>query len=369
MRFSYGQALFKELQEHPENLTKKGLSEKAASVYSLVIIGSSIAGFLFSVYGLISWYQSPFILIGCVLILLVAWLSRPRPNRLPKKVMTLNSAQHPNTMKMLETIKEKMGIEKDIHFALSPHYEAYTTEYGWNRRRIVVIGYPLLFAYAPGELTALIAHELAHCCNNDVRRSLLVAHAHRILLNWCDLLDPIRDDDEYYFSFVTTISRGIMRILFWIPYRLLFILTQLFWNQSQRAEYEADRMAVKLAGTQNLISMLQIAHMGDVVDSLIGRHAIQKQSMTLGEQLREIFAKLPMKEKARVQKVLERSQGSMDTTHPATHLRIAMVQGKEVAPAFQISEEEYNRVHQEILEQVQEKMEHRILDEYRAKIS
>ncbi|GED28889.1 hypothetical protein BCE02nite_00300 [Brevibacillus centrosporus] len=128
-------------------------------------------------------------------------------------------------------------------------------------------------------------------------------------------------------------------------------------------------MAVKLAGTQNLISMLQIAHMGDVVDSLIGRHAIQKQSMTLGEQLREIFAKLPMKEKARVQKVLERSQGSMDTTHPATHLRIAMVQGKEVAPAFQISEEEYNRVHQEILEQVQEKMEHRILDEYRAKIS
>lgn len=41
-------------------------------------------------------------------------------------------------------------------------------------------------------------------------------------------------------------------------------------------------MAVKLAGTQNLTSMLQIAHMGDVVDSLIGRHAIQKQSMTLG---------------------------------------------------------------------------------------
>lgn len=47
-------------------------------------------------------------------------------------------------------------------------------------------------------MTALLAHELAHCRNNDVRRSGLVGNAYRILLNWCDMLDPVRDEDEEF---------------------------------------------------------------------------------------------------------------------------------------------------------------------------
>lgn len=370
MRDTYGQALFKQLQDSPVLATKQGMSERVASAYSLVVIGCSVAGFLFSLFGLVTWYHSPFILISCLLILLLAWLSRPRPHLFPKKAILLNADEHPTTMKIFETVAEKMGVEKGIQFALSPYYEAYTSEYGWRRGRIVVIGYPLLFACTPGELTALLAHELAHCRNNDIRRSALVSHAQRILLNWCHFLDPIRDeDDEYHFSFIATFSRWIMRLLFWFPYRLLAVLIHLYWNQSQRAEYEADRMAAQLAGSRNLISLLQITHMNDVVEPLIARHSLQKQNMTLGQHLHETFSKLPEKEKMRILRILERSQQSMDTTHPATHMRIAMLLLKDAPPAYQISDGEYNKVCQEMTDHVQEKMEHRIIDDYRAKLA
>ncbi|MED4581929.1 M48 family metallopeptidase [Brevibacillus choshinensis] len=370
MRHSYGQSLFKELQKHPDLLTKKGMSERVASMFSLVIICCSVVGFLLSLYGLINWYSSPLIVISCVLILLIAWLSRPRPNAFPKKVILLNSDQHPNAMKLFETITEKMGIKKGIQFALSPHYQAYTTEYGWSRKRIVVIGYPLFFACKPGELTALLAHELAHCRNNDVRRSGLVAHAYQILLNWCDMLDPVKnDEEEFHYSFLAMLSRGIMRLLFCIPHRLLSVLIHLFWNQSQRAEYEADRIAAQFAGSQQLISLLHNVHLKNVYEALIGRHSIQKQSKSLGEALHETFSNIPPKEKARIQRMLERNQDSMDTTHPATHLRIAMLQRNDVSPLYEIPEGEYERVYQEITKHTQEKMEHRMIDDYRAQLS
>ncbi|OUQ87041.1 hypothetical protein B5G50_17620 [Brevibacillus brevis] len=371
MRDTYGQALFKELQGRTELVTKQGVSERVASAYSLVVIGCSVASFLFSLYGLFAWYRSPFIFIICLLILLFAWLSRPRPHPFPKMAILLNADEHPTTMKIFEIVAQKMGVRKGIQFALSPYYEAYTTEYGWRRARVVVIGYPLLFACTSGELTALLAHELAHCRNNDIRRSALVSHAQRILLNWCDLLDPIKDDDdEYHFSFIATLSRGIMRLLLWIPYHLLAVLIHLYWNQSQRAEYEADRMAAQLAGSQHLISLLQIIHMNDVVEPLIARHSLQKQSMTLGQHLHEAFSKLPGKEKMRIVRILERSQQSMDTTHPATHMRIAMLLHKDAAlPAYQISDWEYNQICQEMTDQLQEKMEHQIIDDYRAKLA
>ncbi|GED71896.1 hypothetical protein BRE01_55980 [Brevibacillus reuszeri] len=128
-------------------------------------------------------------------------------------------------------------------------------------------------------------------------------------------------------------------------------------------------MAAQLAGSRNLISLLQITHMNDVVEPLIARHSLQKQNMTLGQHLHETFSKLPEKEKMRILRILERSQQSMDTTHPATHMRIAMLLLKDAPPAYQISDGEYNKVCQEMTDHVQEKMEHRIIDDYRAKLA
>ncbi|WGV57375.1 hypothetical protein QIH01_17940 [Brevibacillus brevis] len=59
----------------------------------------------------------------------------------------------------------------------------------------------------------------------------------------------------------------------------------------------------------------------------------------------------------------------MDTTHPATHMRMAMLLHKDALPAYQISDWEYNQICQEMTDQLQEKMEHRIIDDYRAKLA
>ncbi|QQE76341.1 M48 family metalloprotease [Brevibacillus composti] len=363
-RDTYGRALFEDIQKQPNPFAKKGTSERIATLLSLLIIGFSLAGLVAGVYGLIKWNNSPLIIFICVLILLISWLSRPRPNRLSKQVMSLAAASHPQIHKIFNHIAKEMGIDQPIQYALSPNFEAYITEIGWRRTPVVVIGYPLFFACTAEEMTALVAHELAHCRNRDIRRSGWVAHACRILINWSDMLNPDKHENES--GLLHLITNGIMRILFWIPYSLLYLLIHLFWNQSQRAEYEADRIAAQLAGSDAMISMLQTVHLDHVYKMVVGKLTLQKQNANMWERLLDTFSSVPEKEKTRILRILEKSDMSLDTTHPSTFLRIAMIRQDPHRPLYQISKEDYERMCSEINTPAIEKMEHRIIETYRA---
>ena len=61
---------------------------------------------------------------------------------------------------------------------------------GWRRRRVLVLGLPMLAALGPQQRVALIAHELGHDRNGDVIRGLFVGSAVNGLraLSW--LLHP-----------------------------------------------------------------------------------------------------------------------------------------------------------------------------------
>ncbi|MGE5703112.1 MAG: M48 family metallopeptidase [Clostridia bacterium] len=356
--------LFEQIQTQPSLLDRLGNSERLALLLSFLIIGFSAAGFLAGVYGLIRWYHSPFILLLFFMIMMISWLSRPRPNRLSNQVFLLQPDHCPQTYKILTTIEKELGLSKRIQYGISPHYEAYTTEIGWKRTPVVVLGYPLLRACTPEELTALVSHELAHCVNHDSRRSGPVAYALRILSNWSDMLDPSMHSIDTLYQIL---SKLLMRILYWIPYSLLFLLVHLFWNQSQRAEYKADRLAAKIAGSDAMISMLQTVHLDHIFEMVVGKHALQKQDNSLGDQLQETFSQVPEKEKTRVQHILERSNKSMDTTHPSTHYRIEMLRAHGQSPSHHMSAEECQAIRHEVNAQAQVKMERQMIDSYRAR--
>lgn len=108
MRDTYGRALFEDIQKQPNPFAKKGTSERIATLLSLLIIGFSLAGLVAGVYGLIKWNNSPLIIFICVLILLISWLSRPRPNRLSKQVMSLAAASHPQIHKIIEKMEHRI---------------------------------------------------------------------------------------------------------------------------------------------------------------------------------------------------------------------------------------------------------------------
>ena len=63
---------------------------------------------------------------------------------------------------------------------------------GWRRRRVLVVGLPLLAALGPQERVAMIAHEVGHDRNGDVTRGLFVGSAVAGLDALSDALRPPR---------------------------------------------------------------------------------------------------------------------------------------------------------------------------------
>jgi Zn-dependent protease with chaperone function len=61
---------------------------------------------------------------------------------------------------------------------------------GWRRKRVMCLGLPLFSILTPQERVALIGHELGHCVNGDITRTLVVDTAINTLVDWYGILHP-----------------------------------------------------------------------------------------------------------------------------------------------------------------------------------
>jgi Zn-dependent protease with chaperone function len=196
-------------------------------------------------------FPSYFSIVAGIPLLLVAWALRPRLWSAGDAWHELRRDDAPTFFALLDRIAEAAGTRLPDRVALDADFNAAAGAHGWLRRRTLKIGLPLFGVLTPQQRVAVLGHEFGHFVNGDPARGLLTQPALRTPLILADLVRPAE-------SFVGgTLWAQLAERAMW-PFQML--LQRLFLligtgvvavaaRDHQRAEYCADALAVRLAGT------------------------------------------------------------------------------------------------------------------------
>jgi heat shock protein HtpX len=326
----------------------------AFAVASLVqLLTLSIA--LFGVWLLFAGYCALFIL--GLFFLAIAWALRPR---IPKerKDGIASRSEYPALYRLADQVAEAISAPPVDVIRLDGRYNASFWLVGWRRKRVVVLGLSLFSILTAEERVALLGHELGHCVNGDVTRKFAVRTAIDTLVSWYGLFHP------------GSIWRGAGRYqgvggLAMIPANLfmlgvaqiaklwIFALVNLTWSDSQRAEYLADALGAKAAGSAACVALLEKFYLRDVVNMTVDMVSLNPNSNgeDLFAELRRCTGQVPEREWARIRRSQGLANSRLDATHPPTAYRLEFMHAHQVSqPMVVLSEADSQEIERELSE-------------------
>lgn len=252
-----------------------------------------------------------------LLCLFVVWLVRPRLGRL--RDAPAPRTDFPALYSLANRVASNLGTAPVDAIVLTGAYNAYFRRVGWRHRAVLGLGLPLLSVLDEQETVALIAHELAHAINGDATRSLFVGSAISSLSRWYRILYPLR----------LALSLGFYEL----AYLWMLGLNHLLWRDKQRAEYLADHCSARVAGTAAALSALDKLHLDGIYAQAVRYTAAQPAQRRLIAVLRQSIALLPRRERERLRRVQRLEASRLDSTHPPTAYRIALLEAHAALPA------------------------------------
>jgi Zn-dependent protease with chaperone function len=245
----------------------------------------------------------------------LAWLLRPRIPRLEDK--PLRRTDLPRTFRLLDSVAGAIGTARVDGVVVTPEPNAGYGRFGIRRERILFLGLPLVAALDPVERIALLGHELGHGINGDPGRLLVIRGAFTALIEVFEVLEPDRILPHvsegltgYAAIPVRIVQLAIARAVLGIA---LLQLTLIF-RQSQRAEFHADAIASRLAGSRAALDLLDRLFAADATRSVYWTDRSVDPVAGIASRLRTTSAR----EIERMRRV-EAIEGSrLDATHPPT---------------------------------------------------
>ncbi|MEV0720755.1 M48 family metalloprotease [Asanoa sp. NPDC050611] len=302
------------------------------AVFAAMVVG----GVLLVLKDFLSWWILP----GAVLLAL-AWLLRPRLGRLDDldgHEVTRDEA--PNLFALLDEVAGAVGTTTPPTVLVDGDLNAYTTAVGFRRRRVLGLGLPLWAVLEPQERVALLGHEFGHFVNSDRRRSLLVQPALRMLGQTAMLLRPGFGSagGSVLNMIAEVVSRVVMSLL---SKALLLGQIALLWiglRDGQRAEYQADGIAARVAGTTGAIALEEVLAAGSVVHMLVARDARAGNGpATWRASVADGGFRGGARTAARLQLSI-REEASLFATHPPAGLRARMMRERAyLEPAVRLT--------------------------------
>lgn len=272
-------------------------------------------------------FPNPFALVGAAVMLGFAWLVRPRLGTPPEQGVVPPS-ETPALRALLDEIAAALETAPADLLVVDGELNASWGVVGLRRRRILTIGLPLFAALGAQERVALLAHELAHGRNGDLRRGLFVGSALHTLEELYATLLPGG-------SLLTHSAMGILdllsRFLLWLlaqPVRaLLWVELHLLLRDMQRAEYLADSLAASVAGTEAAVRLEETVLLKATVEMCIHGVAHKKaDQQLLFPAIRAEVTAVPPGERERVRRVAELERARLTATHPLTSMRIKLLE-------------------------------------------
>jgi heat shock protein HtpX len=114
------------------------------------------------------------------------------------------------------------------------------------------------------------------------------------------------------------IAYGIMRVVSQVFRPPVALFKMIVWRESQRAEFEADRMAARVAGPEVAMGLLEKLQLRDAVHSIVGAAAVQDPGCNVLDRIRE---------RARLRAAMQLEDARFDATHPPTRHRVELLRG------------------------------------------
>ncbi|MFD9306470.1 M48 family metallopeptidase [Streptomyces sp. NPDC060048] len=264
------------------------------------------------------------------LLLVLAWLARPRRSRLPKDEPVLYRSDAPELFELIDGVGRAVGTHGVYAVVVRADANAAVTNYGLRARRVLFLGLGLWEILSPRERVALLGHELGHFANGDTRRGTVLADALAALDTWFHILTPVPQPDLW-----ERITSALMLLPRWAVLGLLTLLDHLTLRDSQRGEYLADVSAARAGSTEAAAALMDRLLVCGAVgnqlrrESVVARmangpggHSARDQGEDgLWERLAGHFAAVPEHEYERLRRVAARRGHTVDATHPPTHLR------------------------------------------------
>jgi Zn-dependent protease with chaperone function len=205
--------------------------------------------------------------VAGVLLLAFSVVFRPQlgsARKVRRNLDELTEDQAPHLFRLVRQVADAVGAPMPHVIGLNSDFNAMAGTMGLTRRRILVLGLPLLAVLRPQERVALLGHEVGHFINRDSRRSFSTKPALTAFGTAAQLLDP---------RGLTKMAHGggLAGMFAWLGSLLLtpvlYLASHLLWlchlgvnmvgaRVSQRAEYYADDLAARAAGSEAAASMM-----------------------------------------------------------------------------------------------------------------
>lgn len=304
----------------PSFSLSRALAFILASVVHLTTLIFVVGGALLLYLG---WPNFILVFLG-LLCLAIAIATRPRFGSVPENI--LSPDEFPRIYELIQQLAADLGLKKVDGIVIDDSFNASFSRLGIRGRVYITIGFPLYFVLTHEEQTALLAHEIGHGINGDAQRGVFVHTAVQALQTWYEFLMPeslFSSEDGIAGIFMVPMNillLGMAKLVELYLHLLLFLL----FRESQRAEYLADQVASKAAGSNAVISLLEKFYWDGAYNMACQRTALNKGKSLLKELTNEIKA-MPQHEKERLHRLSVITSSTIDATHPPTPYRIEFI--------------------------------------------
>ncbi|WBC16532.1 M48 family metalloprotease [Micromonospora sp. WMMA1998] len=289
-------------------------------------------GWLFLASGLPAGVRVAFALPAVLVLLLV----KPAFGRVPRAGV-LSERDAPQLHRLVGEVARAAGTPVPDVICADLSINAGVARLGWRQRSVLVIGVPLWVMLPRPARVALLAHELGHLANGDprrVRRTLLArafgARAVAATGGRNPWLRAVHGADS-----VAVHGGGLAALLSLVVHALLglvnvlgataqLLVDSVAMPDSRRAEYRADLMARRVAGTDAFLRSCEVVLLAERIWSELWHLAPRidgERLEPMAAELREHLApKLPLARQ------LTRRGTDLWSTHPAEDQRMRLVE-------------------------------------------
>lgn len=304
-----------------------------------------------------------------VVALVVAVALRPRLGRVPRDQNVLDRASAPALYGLADRVAAELGAAPVAVIRVTDEFNASYGLVGLRRRPVLELGLPFWEVLDDRQRIALLGHEFGHHVNGDHRRSLWLHSAVSALAAWYGMVRPDRpgrahgDELSLLIRIGALVGAVVLRAVAWLLLQGLYLFDRLTSRAGQQAEYRADALAVRVGGSEAAGGMLATLLLFGPVCTAVGRIRAEERRRPrtvrrgrgrgperpeqpeqserpkppapelLWERLREHLGSVPATEHERLLRLSARDHAAVDSTHPPTHLRIALVERAEARPA------------------------------------
>lgn len=344
-----GEQLKKELMAASEQDLRPRLTPSvllAFTLSTLVLAFTPMVALLGLWIILVNW-PAPWALMGGGILLGLSFVLRPRLARKPKTL--LSTKEVPELRRLIQDVASLLKVKCPEDIVLTPEFNAAMGVTGLRRRPCLTIGLPLWWILNDEERIALISHELGHLCNGDPTRGLIMGNAIATLSTWHYLFDWSEHARDM--SFWTLIASLPFAIVAQVVNLLGAVLRLLAFRESQRSEFLADDIAARIAGNKPLVDLLIKTGLGCHLQAACDK--AQFGGDILGRTSILEFGKIvqgaPQREYERLRLEAQRDHSRVDSTHPPTGHRMALLERWHRPPAIALSPAQSDGMKTEIL--------------------